>query len=187
MYISFTTLSIALHLLFLSREGVNRIFQSKEMKLFLENRFRPLYLAFFAIWLLLLLINVPVAFIEGNAAIATALALPLLLPFCYLVIRYGYSLPIDNNNKQSHSRPSMLIGAIVTLLFFINCTLPYMGLKTAQAMNMFANIRMEAGVSNHLIFSSAPTWFDYQDKVATIINASDDSGLLWYKEGSRQL
>jgi len=57
---------------------------------------------------------------------------------------------------------------LVGALFFANCAMPYLGLKTAQSVNMFANLRLEAGVSNHLVISSAPRPFDYLQDVVTL-------------------
>jgi len=57
---------------------------------------------------------------------------------------------------------------VVTLLFFFNCITPYLGLKTAQSINMFANLRLEGGVSNHLLLRSPPGPFGYLEDIVEI-------------------
>lgn len=55
--------------------------------------------------------------------------------------------------------------------------MPYLGLKSAQAINMFANLRLEGGYSNHLVLRSPPGPFGYLEDVVAIESA----------EGSRHL
>lgn len=40
---------------------------------------------------------------------------------------------------------------------------------------MFANLRLEAGVSNHLVFSKPPGPFHYLEEVAVITDSGNDS------------
>jgi hypothetical protein len=55
------------------------------------------------------------------------------------------------------ARPFLL--NIVPLLFVLNCLTPYVGLKTAQSMNMFANLVSEGGATNHLILRHRPVGY----------------------------
>ena len=57
--------------------------------------------------------------------------------------------------------------------------MPYFGLKTSQAINMFANLRLEAGASNHLLMP-VPGPYDYLEKVAVIEDGGQDSVLQSY-------
>ena len=66
-------------------------------------------------------------------------------------------------------------------LYFLNGLSPYLGLKTAQSINMFANLRIEAGVSNHLILSHPPGPFSYLDDVAIITDSGDSRFLRFYQ------
>lgn len=45
-----------------------------------------------------------------------------------------------------------MLGAIATGLYFISGAMPYLDLKSAQSTDIFANLRLEAGVRNHLVF-----------------------------------
>ncbi len=67
------------------------------------------------------------------------------------------------------------------MLFFANCAMPYLGLKSAQAVNMFANLRLEGGVSNHLVLTQAPGPFGYLEDVAFIEDGGGDGMLESYR------
>lgn len=164
MYISFTTLAIALHCLFLNEESALKIQNSSFMKAIKTRLMNPAYLV--AAFMLIMVLAV-VGFFR-QYTVVTLLMLPILLPFCYAIIRYGAS---DKPLLMSEARwPANTIGVFLTTIFFINCWAPYLGLKSAQSVNMFANIRLEAGVSNHLIMRSPPGPFKYLDDVVTIDN-----------------
>ena len=109
----------------------------------------------------------------------TILLLPILLPFCYVIIRYGASQkPLL---EQGHRATANTIGFIVGALFFLNCWSPYLGFKSAQAVNMFANIRLEAGVSNHLIMKNPPHPFTYLEDVVKIESSTGGGELKYYE------
>src|SRR5690606_24843436 len=63
---------------------------------------------------------------------------------------------------------------VVGIVFFVSCALPYLGLKTAQTVNMFSNLRLEGGVNNHLIMRALPMPFGYLDDLVEITEASGD-------------
>jgi predicted DCC family thiol-disulfide oxidoreductase YuxK len=174
MYISFTMLSIALHSLFLSGEAAQRILASREM-LFVRSRMRdPVYI----VAAFLFVAGLAVLAFAGRYTLAASFALPLVLPFCAIILLYGRShSPLVEGGKGAR-----FVGAAVTALFFLNGAMPYLGLKTAQSINMFANLRLEAGVSNHLIFRQPPGPFHYLEKVAVIEDAGGDPALAWYRE-----
>jgi len=162
MYIAFTVLSISLHCLFLNEESALRIQRSSFMHRIRTSLASPLYISFGV----LLMVSLIFAAILRMYSLVTILMLPVILPFCYAVIRYGASQKplLANEYKVS----SNVIGALLTSLLFLNCVMPYLGLKTQQAVNMFANDRLEGGVSNHLILKNPPGPFKYLEDVATI-------------------
>ena len=55
--------------------------------------------------------------------------------------------------------------------------MPYLGLKSAQAVNMFSNLRLEGGVSNHLILPHPPGPFGYPEDIAVIEHGGGDGRL----------
>ncbi|MEO0903952.1 MAG: DUF393 domain-containing protein [Pseudomonadota bacterium] len=161
-YIAFTTLSISLHMLFLSRQQLDTINTSKEMAWLEEraarwsNRLAFVILLVVAVFCMLLL----------RHDLASLCLLPGVYIVCFLVFRHGRA--VDDDRTLKHSKAAYVIGAFVTVLYFANAAMPYAGLKSAQAVNMFANLRIEGGVSNHLVFSEPPSLFGYLDDVAVI-------------------
>ncbi len=63
----------------------------------------------------------------GQYVLVTLAALPLVLPFCWAILRYGAAV-----DRSKSLLP--VIGVIVGALFFLNCSMPYLGLKTAQTL-----------------------------------------------------
>ncbi|HXV29096.1 MAG TPA: thiol-disulfide oxidoreductase, partial [Sinorhizobium sp.] len=68
---------------------------------------------------------------------------------------------------------------VVPGLFFLSCLSPYVGLKTESSINMFSNLHTEAGQTNHLLFSSPPYLFNYQNEVVKVV---DSSVPLWVRQ-----
>ena len=181
MYISFTVLSISLHVLFLGGDGARRIVASRGMKILRVRISNPIY----ATASLLLICCLALAAAVENYSLVTLLALPLVLPLCLPVARHGRSTePLLSLPGPGNRGPTTVIGAAVTALFFANCSMPYLGLKSAQAINMFANLRLEGGVSNHLVMARPPGPFGYLEDVAVIEDSGGDAGLEWYRRGN---
>lgn len=174
-YIAFTTLAISLHLLFLNQTQVSQILRSPEMAIIRSRARHPLYiLAFVA-----LLIGGAIAMIERKFSMSAAYLLPLILPLCVLILKQGRG---DMRlAKTKHTKLAYLIGLIAAGFYFANCAMPYLGLKTAQSTNMFSNLRLEAKVSNHLIFRSPPGPFKYLEDVALITDAGTSAFLLTFQ------
>ena len=142
--------------------------------------FNPVYAAIG----LLLIACLALAAAAEEYSLVTALALPFVLPFCLLVVRHGRSAqPLLSLAGPGRNRSAVVIGAAVTALFFANCSMPYLGLKSAQAINMFANLRLEGGVSNHLVLPQPPGPFGYLEDIAVIEDSGGDAGLEWYRRG----
>ena len=180
MYITFTMLSISLHTLFLSGEGAGRIVASRGIRMLRVRLFNPLYAAIG----LLLIAGLALAAALEAYSLVTALALPLVLPFCVLVVRHGRSTqPLLQLRGTGRNRAAMVIGTVVTVLFLANCAMPYLGLKSAQAVNMFANLRLEGGVSNHLVLPHPPGPFGYLEDIAVIEDGGGDAELEGFRQG----
>lgn len=73
-----------------------------------------------------------------------------------------------------HLEPKLLY--IVPLLLFLNGFSPYLGLKTAQSLNMFANLSLEGGKSNHYLIRNVGP-FGYLDDTVEIEAASGSAQL----------
>ncbi len=161
-YLSFTTLSISMHVLFLSRQQIDHINMTKDMA-WLQERAEKWTnkLAFFV----LLLVGAFCILIK-RFDLASLCLLPIVFVVCALIFRHGRA--IEDDKTRSHSTAAYVIGVCVTALYFANGAMPYAGLKSAQAINMFSNLRLEGGVSNHIVFSKPPRVFGYLDDVAFI-------------------
>ena len=161
MYLPFTTLSIAAHLLFLTPQGAHAVMHSPMMVRYRQMLERPAPLAL-GLVLLGLLIWVTD---EQRFDVATLLAFPLVLPVLVAVARYGWQKQTEPLLPRG-TAPALVI--ILGGLFFANGFAPYLGLKTSQAFNMFSNLRLEGGTSNHLVFNSQPKMFGYLDDVVIL-------------------
>ena len=177
MYITFTMLSISLHTLFISGDAAKRIIQSPELKTAQAYFVRPLFL----LSMFILIATMTLAAILREYSTATLMALPIILPLVWVVFRYGRSQqPLIDHRRLWGTRA---VGIVTTLLLFANCVTPYLGLKTAQTVGMFANLRLEAGVSNHLLMP-VPGPFTYLERVAVIEDPGSDRGLMGYKNSN---
>lgn len=161
MYPPFSTLCIALHCCFLSPMAAQNIIKAHEWTA-LWCWFKSAKGALVGSGLLLALLFT--AWIQSYVAFGI-LWLLLISPFLLVVARYGNE---PATGQLQSDMPSKLIVSSIILLFLFNGFTPYLGLKTAQSINMFANLRLEAGVSNHLIFTGRPGPWRYLDDVVTI-------------------
>lgn len=178
MYPAFSTLAITLHTMFLSPAAALQISNSKAYRFINQHITRITGVTF--VLSAFFLIALSAVFVEFSTTGLFWLAL-MLIPLFAVIF---YDRPQHKGEEKGAffwSRLSLL--NIVSLLFFLNCAAPYLGLKTAQTMNMFSNLRLEGGVSNHLILSAAPAPFDYLQDLVTI---NDAEGSL-YLERTAQL
>lgn len=184
LYTAFSMLSLTLHMLFLSEHAAQRIVSSPLSKsvadLLASVKGKLLVVSF-----LLAL------FLYGHVGMFPVVSLvwcAFVVPLMWLIIKYGHDREDRRGLSIFVSRQWGL--NIVSLLFFFNCVTPYLGLKTAQSINMFANLRLEGGVSNHLVLSAPPGPFNYLDDLVSIESRSNDPyfnyirqeglSLVWY-------
>lgn len=175
LYAPFSTLTVALHALFLSRGEADRLLSSLWIGWILHVLSRPIS------WFLLAVVMAVMGWsaLLGNYGKFGFLWAVLLTPF---VLGYGFSIWKYGRDEGEESlgllsRPYIL--NFVSLLFLLNCITPYLGLKTAQSMNMFANLHLEGGYSNHIILSRPPAPFDYLADVV-IVESASGSNMLHY-------
>lgn len=81
------------------------------------------------------------------------------------LLEHPYKVPAQSK------RQSWWVYALPAVLF-ASAFSPYIGLKTESSIAMFSNLHTEGGVSNHLLFPEPPYLFDYQSKVARVIDSS---------------
>lgn len=180
-YPTFTLLTIALHCLFLPPRAHLQFLENPAVAT-ATNRLRSP----FGILLVALIFAAMVAYawLEMFVSVALAWLLLVIVPFAYLVLRFGREANeiTPGSQRQSAGRLPVLplrplwIPAMA-LLFFFNGATPYLGLKTAQSFNMFANLHLEGGTSNHLILDRAPGPFGYLEEIAEI---TDSRAVPWF-------
>lgn len=178
-YSAFSMLSLTMHVLFLSPQAAGRIMAA------------PLWRHTMGLWRSIkgkLLIGAYALALVYYSSIGayTVVALfwfAIAIPFLWLVIRHGHRAGDDASRWIFISSRWWL--NVVALLFFFNCITPYLGLKTAQSMNMFANLRLEGGASNHLVLRNAPGPFNYLADVVKVESVSGSPYLNYVR--SREL
>ncbi|QIL88443.1 DUF393 domain-containing protein [Microbulbifer sp. SH-1] len=163
MYAPFSVLSIFLHACFLSPDASRNIVRSIEWK-YVED-FLKSPLGIFAMVLTLLLLYLSAWL--GRYSDVAIVSFLIVFPVCYLIIRYGRD---DRSSGLDYFLPKNRWLTLIGILFFFNCITPYLGLKTAQSMNMFANLRLEKG-SNHLLLGRVSP-FEYLNDVVLPIKST---------------
>lgn len=61
----------------------------------------------------------------------------------------------------------------LSVLYFINCAMPFIGLKTQQNLNMFSNLYTERGETNHIVITRPLYLFDFQTDIVRILKSND--------------
>ncbi|MDT4825577.1 hypothetical protein FQZ97_588660 [compost metagenome] len=176
-YPTFSTLVISLHLLFLAPQAAARIMDSPLCTAIRLRSQSWLGLFIASAWLFLIALML----MTGNSSNLALAWLPWPLAILYLVARYGAERPMERIVGRSIvSRTAGL--NLVTVLFFLNCFAPYLGLKTAQSMNMFANLQLEGGHSNHLVLPGAPGPFGYMGDIVHPFNVKGSNHLKYIED-----
>ena len=96
-------------------------------------------------------------------------------PLAIIAIQGSGSNLAENKEPLLWSRTIFL--NLISLLFFLNCMSPYLGLKTAQTMNMFANLRVEGSESNHLLITKSFNPQSYAEDVVFLTDARGSDNL----------
>lgn len=180
LYAPFSMLTVALHVLFLSPDHANQVCSSKPWK-----RMRGFLQSFKG----KLLLTVYIALVWGLAYHGQYSSVGLLWIVAMLV-PYSALLSLGRNGDECStttlllSRPILL--NFITIFFFLNCFSPYFGLKTSQSMNMFANLRLENGVSNHYVMG-VPGAFGYLEDLVRIEDSGGDPFLTYIKREDLRL
>lgn len=163
LYSPFSTLSTALHVLFVSPTNAHHITGHAAYRRFETHLQSPTGIALVLAAIGLFVVTAS----TRQFALASICWLILLAGPTLLIMTLGCAGAVDRREHGLLRSP--LVGLnLVSLAFFLNCAMPYLGLKTSQTVNMFANIRVEGGISNHLVFSSPPGPFRYLDEVVTV-------------------
>ena len=175
MYATFSMLSFLLHLLFLSPQAANQIVASAGWQSWraLTQQLSGIALVMSIALLLLLLAY------NGSYSEVGLIWIVLMTPLFVLIVRHG--CVSDQLSTRQLLTPKPVWLSLVVVLFFFNGITPYLGLKTSQSINMFANLRLEGGASNHYLVRQVGP-FGYVDDVAVIEAASGSLRLIYVAE-----
>lgn len=159
-YPTFSTLSIALHMLFVAPAAAQRLTDSSAWLPGARNRVDRAGILVLVAWFLLLWY----ALLQNRSTLVGLIWMPWAVWLLYVVARYGRDMPSETTLGPAAVSRTVGIN-LVAIAFFVSCTAPYLGLKTAQSINMFANLQLEGGRSNHLLISAASQPFPYLQDV----------------------
>lgn len=168
-YPAYSCLAFSLHTLFLPQNTLTNFRNSKSGKAFLENIsvLRMSLLALLCLCAALLWFAAPSQNLQLVALSWTLLGAPLAI---FIAIYSKNAVDEDYHFWGFAPFNSFLI--IFTLFFLLNGFMPYLGLKTRQGINMFSNLHLEGGRSNHLVFQSPPGPFKYLEDTVEIVDVS---------------
>ena len=167
MYPVFTTLAIVLHVLFISPDAALRITQSDYYRRLDSFLRRPTGVAF----LLVAVAMIGVFAMAHNYRMVAFIWLTLAAwPLTIIALKGAERTTSDKVEPQLWAPTTAL--NLISILFFLNCFSPYFGLKTAQSMNMFANLRIEGGVNNHLVIRHTLGPLSYIEDLITLTQAT---------------
>lgn len=87
-----------------------------------------------------------------------------------------------NRIKNFKIIPSFFPQQLLAFLFLLNGTLPYLGVKTRSSFDMYSNLRVEGGISNHLLVKKSLDLLGYTGTLVKIIDSSDPFLIEEYKD-----
>lgn len=164
LYATFSLLTVFLHFCFFSFRELECVALSPLYQEWLKLQKRP------AGWVVVVLLFLPLGLLSWLGSYSLV-AVPVFFYILFLMVVVWKARRLFPRAQSAGLASSYKLANLVSLFFFINCALPYLGMKTSQSMNMFANLHLEGGVTNHYIMP-APT--GYLKDVVKIVSASGD-------------
>jgi hypothetical protein len=171
-YWNFSSLSFALHFLFLP-EATGANWQNSRLY---QMLCRPPYANCVSAGIGILFIGFAYGIHRGITGPIYLCWFVFTLGVAWFVYRFAVYPQSDAPGRRAlFVSPSLAVNAVIAL-FFLNGVSPYIGLKTDSTIAMYSNLYTENGTTNHLLFNTPPYWFDYQNEVV-VIKASSDPAL----------
>lgn len=167
LYAPFSMLTVVLHTLFLSPHHANEVLSSRSWVRMRSS----LKLVRMRVALVVYLVVVwGLAYFGQYSSVGLLWIVAMLTPYYAIFSLHRHD---DEWSVKDIFIARPLLFNLISLAFIVNCFSPYLGLKTSQSMNMFANLRLEGGVSNHYIMG-VPGPFDYLDELVRIEQPGGD-------------
>jgi hypothetical protein len=172
----FSTLTVVLHLLFVSPEQADRIVKGRVWQNSFGKIATVIGFLMLIVWLSL------IGWLASNTLYSSAALIWLVFPLALVLVLWTCK---SNKNEspvgQGVLRSSSFVLNLIAVLFFVNGWMPYFGLKTAQSMNMFANLQLENGQNNHLLMKYFDKPFEYLDDVVFINEVQQSEKLTYHR------
>lgn len=183
-YIDFSSTTFPLFVFFLSDDFFSKT--KENLNSFLQILIQKNILRFLSIFCFLIIFYFLFNSLE-NSYIPSLFYSSTFFWFLYTLTLVTY-FSFTMNGKWQINRianfkiiPSSLPQRILIILFFLNGTLPYLGLKTRSSFDMYSNLRVEGGISNHLIVKKPLDLLGYTSTLVKIIDSSDNFLIEEYK------
>lgn len=186
-FVAFSSMTFALHFLFLPAGFLTRVRQGGIGRSMSSRRW-----AYPVVVLGLLGVYAGVLGFGWMSFYYATLSLFIVVSVAILVAvaLYGQSGTVRRADtwRGLHSPSPVLY--LLGIAFFINGAMPYLGLKTEQSLNMFSNLYTERGETNHLVITEPFYLADFQNDVVRIMRTNEpyfadvrDEGLLipWFE------
>jgi len=173
-YATFSLLTVSLHTLFLDPKLHKRFLEAPRFLRALNWLKSPVGRLAFSAYLGLFAF----ATIGGQPVAAGLLGFGYVGPLLWALwnFRTGPTQIFGLNELRSIWIP------LLVLAFYLSGFSPYLGMKTSQSFNMFANLQLEGGQSNHLLVEDAPDGY-----LRDLVFVESFAGVPWFatinKEG----
>ncbi len=181
-FVGFSSMTFSLHFLFLSADFISRFKKGRAGTFFTKNRWN--YPGFV---LGLLALYGAILTLDLMSFYYATLTMFIVVSVCIIgaVAMYAHNSTVRPDNTWRGLLTPNPVLYLLSVLYFFNCAMPYIGLKTQQNLNMFSNLYTERGQTNHIMFASLPYLFDYQNDIVRIMRSNEpyfqrlrDEGLL---------
>ncbi len=177
-FVAFSSMTFSLHFLFLSADFVSKVQNGKIGLHILKKRwiYPSLVLGLLAIY--------------GSIRALDLMSFYYATLTFFILVSVSIIVAVAIYGRSDTVRPEYTWRGLLTphpalhllsVLFFINCAMPFIGLKTQQNLNMFSNLYTERGQTNHIILTTPPYLFDFQNDIVRILH-SNAEGFLYVRD-----
>ncbi len=179
-FVAFSSMTFSLHFLFLSADFVSRFQKGKAGIVLSKNWWN-----YPALVLGLLALYGGILALDLMSFYYATLSMFVLVSVCIIgaVAIYARNGTVRADNTWRGLLTPNKGLYLLSALYFFNCAMPYIGLKTEQNLNMFSNLYTEQGQTNHILITSPPYLFDYQTDIVRILKSNDPYFLILRDEG----
>ena len=159
-YIPFSMLCCMLHSLFMSPIAVDKYKQSRIYTFLTQKKYKGILILLWICFVAILFLVIKGAMHGETVRIYYMTWIPLSAVIIWFAFYFDAVKPDPDYSKKDYFLSHQKIAPALVAVFFISCFSPYVGLKNAQVLSMFSNLKTEDGYSNHLIIRQPFYIFD---------------------------